>query len=159
MSDDNQDIIITSGLVYFRLYIMVIIMALLPLVIIVDGFKGAFHAGMVIAGLIFLGIMGILIYQIIYTSTARIQDDRIILKKQFRSQRSYTFDQIRSIGALKLGGRQYITLKMRNDAGIEDKFLISKSNSILPGRNFNALQLLKSLRDKARKAKNLRPLG
>ncbi|NER17613.1 hypothetical protein [Spongiivirga citrea] len=110
-----------------------------------------FHMGMLLAGIIFLALIGFLIYLFIYTCDARIIEDKIILKKQFRRAKSYSFDRIGYPTSFQLKRTKYITVEMKNDDNSTEKYLIMNSKSLLSFENKDAEQALISLRNSTRK--------
>ena len=110
-----------------------------------------FHFGLIIGPIIFLLLTGFVIYQFIYASDARIIGDQLVLKKQFRPAKSYSFDKIGYPTSFQLKRTKYITVKMTNEDGSEEKYLIINSNAILAFENKDAQQALISLRNLARK--------
>lgn len=109
-----------------------------------------FHPGMVLGGLIFLALIGFIIYLFIFTCDARVIGDKLVLKKQFRASKSYTFDRIGYPSSFQLKRTKYITVEMKNDDNSFEKYLIMNSKSLLSFENKDAEQALISLRNVAK---------
>lgn len=105
-----------------------------------------FHSGMVIAGILFLALIGFLIYLFIYVCDARVVGDKLILKKQFRPSKSYSFDKIGIPKSFQLKRSKYIIVDMKNDDGTDERFLIMNSKSIISFENKDAEETLIRLR-------------
>lgn len=105
-----------------------------------------FHIGMIIAGLIYLGLVGFIIYQFMYVSNAKIIGDKLVLKKQFRPAKSYAFHQIGYPTTFNYKSTKYITVEMTNDDQTIEKYLILNSRGILSFENKDAEGVLKQLR-------------
>ena len=74
-----------------------------------------FHIGMIIGLMLFLLLIGFVIYQFIYVCDARIIDNKLVLKKKFRSSKAYTFDKIDYISSFQLKTTKYITVEIKID--------------------------------------------
>lgn len=68
---------------------------------------------MILAGIIFLVLIGFWVYLFIYSREARVIGDKMILKKQFRSSKTYSFDRISYPISFRLKSSKYIALKMK----------------------------------------------
>ncbi|MCF8713741.1 hypothetical protein JM658_02790 [Joostella atrarenae] len=109
------------------------------------------NMGMAIAGIIFLALIGSLIYLFIYTCDARIIEENIILKKQFRQPKSYSFDKIGYPTSFQLKNTKYISVEMKSDNSTTEKYIIINSKSLLSFENKDAEQALIDLRNMSRK--------
>ncbi len=125
---------------------ILVVISTIPIVLLVVP-KQEFHFGMVIGVLLFLLLVGFVIYQFSYASDARIKDGKLVLKKQFRVAKSYAFDQIGRISSFHLKSSKYITIEMKNDDNSTEKYLIINAKSILAFENKDAEYALKSLRN------------
>ncbi|GAA3517425.1 hypothetical protein GCM10022393_34440 [Aquimarina addita] len=110
-----------------------------------------FHIGMVIGGIVYIALVGFLIYQFLYVCDAKIIGDKIVLKKKFKPSKSYSFDRIGYPESFQLKRTKYITVEMKNDDNTVEKYLIVNSKSLLSFKNKDAEQTLISLRNLARK--------
>ena len=82
--NDQKEIKLSSNWTYIGLYLSAILcLAFVPIFLLMLT-SGEFHIGMVIGTIVFLGLTGFVIYQFIYACDARIVNDKIVLKKQFR---------------------------------------------------------------------------
>lgn len=106
-----------------------------------------FHIGMLIGGLGLLLLTGFVVYQFIYACDARIINDTLVLKKQFRLPKSYSFDRIGYPTSFQLKRTKYTTIEMTNDDNTQEKYLIINSKSLLAFENKDAEQILMSLRN------------
>ncbi|MCP4181537.1 MAG: hypothetical protein GY756_27550 [bacterium] len=117
----------------------------LPIIIFVM-ISQEFHIGMAIGGFFLLLLIGFVIYKLVFACDARIIGERLVLKKQFRSAKSYTFDKIGYPTSFRLKSTIYITVEMKNDDNSLEKYLIINSRSLLSFENIDAEQTLISLR-------------
>jgi hypothetical protein len=130
---------------------ILIILVFVPMIIFTSNDK-PFHMGKPIA---FIGISVLIfltIYQFIYVCTAKVVGDKLILKKQFRPEKTYSFDKIGQPKSLQLGSNHYVYFKMTNDDNTEEKFIIMNSSSLLAFENRDAKQVLLELRTKAQRS-------
>jgi len=113
-----------------------------------------FHFGMIFGSLLFLLLISFVIYQFIYVCDARIIDDKLVLKKNFRPSKSYTFDKIDYVSSFQLKTTKYITVEMKKDD--EDyekyeKYIIVNTYSLLSFENKDAEETLVNLMNFAKK--------
>lgn len=138
---------ISSNFTKFGLFIgAILILGMIPVLILTTR-EQDFHGGMVLAGLIYLALVGFEIYLFVYSCDARINGDKLVLKKLFRTEKTYTFDKIGEPSSFQIKRTKYITVPMQNDNKIQEKYLILNSKSILAFENKDAEQVLKTLRD------------
>lgn len=106
-----------------------------------------FHAGMLMAIVVLFATLALIIYQFVYVASAHVVDNQLILKKQFRPKKVYSFDSIGDVSALENKRTVYVTVKMKNEDGSIEKFLIINGTNFLcySGRDIEAT--LVSLRD------------
>ncbi|MDR0229959.1 MAG: hypothetical protein LBI72_12990 [Flavobacteriaceae bacterium] len=62
--------------------------------------------------------------QLLYLSTAYIKQDKVVLKKFFRTEHTYTPKQIIGVKKYNLGRVHYIMVTMQNQHGIAEKYMI-----------------------------------
>jgi len=110
-----------------------------------------FHGGMLLGGALYMVLIGFMIYLFVYTCDARVIGDKIILKKQFRPSKAYSFDRIGYPTSFQLKSTKYIKVEMKNDDNSFEKYLIINSRSLLSFENKDAEYALRSLRNLAMK--------
>ncbi|UOY05811.1 hypothetical protein L0P88_17950 [Muricauda sp. SCSIO 64092] len=149
--DNQKEIKLSSNWTNVGLYGgSLLLLFMVPILVLVI-MEQKFHMGMVVAGIAFLGLIGFLIYLFMYTCDARIIGDKIVLKKQFRPTKEYSFDKIGYPTSFRLKRTKYITVEMKNDDNTTEKFIIMNSRSLLSFENKDAEQVLISLRNLAGK--------
>lgn len=125
---------------------MVVILAMVPvMVLVVQNQK--FHIGMLIGGLVFLTLFGFFIYQFIYACDARVIGDQLVLKKQFRPAKSYSFDQIGYPTSFRYKSTKYVMVDMVNEDQTTEKYMIINSRGIFAFENKDAEQVLLQIRE------------
>lgn len=124
----------------------VLVLLMIPILIFVVK-EQEFHFGMVIGGIVFVSMVGFLIYQFLYVCDAKIIGDKIVLKKKFKPSKTYSFDKIGYPESFQLKRTKYITVKMKNDDNTVEKYLIINSKSLLSFENKDAEQTLINLRN------------
>ncbi|MCH3884164.1 hypothetical protein [Tenacibaculum aquimarinum] len=124
--------------------------ALLYLIMIPVIFKAieseSFHIGMLFAGAITLAMAGFLVYQFKFVCSAKIVNNKLILKKQFHSPETYTFDKIGDISSFRLKNTKYTTVKMKGRHQDFEKYMIITSKSFLFKDKIDAEEKLKELK-------------
>lgn len=149
--DNQKEIKLSSNWTNVGLYGgSLLLLFMVPILVLVI-MEQKFHMGMVVAGIAFLGLIGFLIYLFMYTCDARIIGDKIVLKKQFRPTKEYSFDKIGYPTSFRLKRTKYITVEMKNDDNTTEKFIIMNSRSLLSFENKDAEQVLISFRNLAGK--------
>ena len=127
----------------------ILVLLMVP-VLIYSTKEQEFHFGMVIGGVLFIALIGFIIYLFAYLSDARVIGDEIVLKKKFRPSKSYSFDKIGYPSSFKIKRSKYTTVTMTNEDKKLEKYLILNSTSILSFENKDAEQTLINLRNAAR---------
>ena len=151
----KKEIKLSSNWTNVGLYLgSIIILFMIPVLISIAK-EQEFNIGMVLAGIIFIVLIGFLIYQFMYVCDARIIGDKIILKKKFKPSKSYSFDKIGYPESFQLKTTKYITVEMKNDDDTLEKYLIINSKSLLSFENKDAEQALIDLRNIAMTKNNL----
>ncbi len=150
MSYKEQEIKLSSNWTSAGLYVGSILLLLISPVIIFAAKKQEFYMGMMIAVLIFLNLIGFLVYQFTHVCDARIIDDKIVLKKLFRPEKTYSFDKIGCSYSYQLKRTKYIAVEMKNEDNTVEKYLIINSKSLLSFENKDTEQVLISLRNKSK---------
>lgn len=148
--NDQKEIKLSSNWTNIGIYGgALLILICIPAVVFVMTYQ-EFHMGMVIAGLGFLLLIGFSIFLIVFACDARVIGDKLVLKKQFRSSKSYSFDKIGYPSSFKIKRTKYTTVEMKNDDKSIEKYLIVNSKALLSFENKDAEQILISLRNIAR---------
>ncbi|WP_074405641.1 hypothetical protein [Aquimarina megaterium] len=106
-----------------------------------------FDIGMVIFGAFVLGITALIICQFIYACDARVINDKLVLKKQFKPSKTYSFEKIRNPRSFRIKRTSYITVKMENEDKVLEKYLIINNHHLLSFENKDAKQVLISLKN------------
>ena len=92
-----------------------------------------------------LSITAFFINRLIFACDAKIIQDKLILTKQFRSSKSYTFDKIERISSSRSWNVKHITVKMRNDDNSLEKFVIINHRSFFSSKNRDPERILREL--------------
>ena len=144
--ENQKEIKLSSNWTNLGLYGgFVLVIAMIPIVFL-SAQEQEFHMGMLLGGVVFLAMVGFLVYQLIYICDARIVGDKVVLKKQFRPAKSYSFDKIGYPSSFQLKRTKYITVEMTNDDNSTEKYLIVNSKSLLSFENKDAEEALMSIR-------------
>ena len=149
--NNQKEIKLSSNWTNVGLYGGSLLVLLMTPVLIFTLKEQEFHIGMVIGIIVFIAMVGFLIYQFLYVCDAKIIGDKIVLKKKFKPSKSYSFDRIGYPESFQLKRTKYITVEMKNDDNTVEKYLIVNSKSLLSFENKDAEQTLISLRKLARK--------
>ncbi|MCB4797967.1 hypothetical protein [Neotamlana laminarinivorans] len=151
MNNNQNEIKLSSNWTNIGLYGgSVLVLFMIPVLISVIK-EQKFNGGMVIGGIVFVALVGFLIYQFIYVCNAKIIGDKIVLKKKFKPSKSYNFDRIGYPKSFQLKRTKYITVEMRNDDSTVEKYLIVNSKSLLSFENKDAEKTLISLINSVKK--------
>jgi hypothetical protein len=148
MSNQNE-ITLSSKWTNFLLYSGAFLIIFIIPVLSSGMINQKFHAGKVMAILILLVLIGFLTYQFIFACKAQLSGNMLILKKQFRPAKSYSFDKILSVSSFKYKRIKYITVSMLNEDDATEKYLILNNHAILSFENIDAEQTLLNLRFEA----------
>lgn len=103
-----------------------------------------FNAGMIIPIIIYSIFTFLVLYQLIFACEAQIIGNKIVLKKLFRAPKFYAFNRLRYPSVYRQRGMDYINIKMKNDDGSYEKYLILNSTSIFSS-NKQAEAILKNI--------------
>ncbi|WP_300024163.1 hypothetical protein [uncultured Maribacter sp.] len=145
--ENQKEIKLSSNWTNFGAYISLIIsLMLIPLFYFLFKQEPEFHVKMLIFGAIIIAIVGLAIYQFLFSSDARIVDDKLILKKIFRPSKSYSFDKIGYPSSFQWKRTKYITIEMVNEDKSLEKYLIINNSHLLAFENKDAESALISLR-------------
>jgi hypothetical protein len=148
MSNQNE-ITLSSKWTNFGLYAGAFLIVFIIPVSFFSMANQKFHGGMVIGILILLVLIGFLTYQFIFACKAQLSGNTLILKKQFRPAKSYSFDKIFSVSSFKYKRTKYITVLMLNEDDTTEKYLIINNYALLSFENKDAEQTLLNLRYEA----------
>lgn len=142
-----KEIRLSSKLTKVGLYLGALLMfATIPVMSKIISEADEFHFGMLIAGALFLVMIGFLIYLFKFVASAKIENNKLIFTKQFRSPEVYAFDQIGEITSFRLKSAKYTIVKMKNRHRTEDKYVIINSKSLLFRDKVDAEDELKKLK-------------
>jgi hypothetical protein len=108
---------------------------------------GPVHGGTILAMILLLVLIGIVAYMFVYVCDARIIDNKLVLKKQFRPAKAYSFDKIGFPSSFKYKTTKYISFHMENEDGAEEKYMIINSNHLIAFENKDAEEVLIKLRE------------
>ena len=133
--------------------LILIISPIFYLLLKISGFP---IGGIIITTSCFSFMIGCIIYGYINICDAQIIDNKtLLLKKIFRSSKTYTFDKIGYPSSLQIGRSKYISIDMNTENKDFEKYLIVNSKSILTSvlgfENNNTEEILIKLRKEARK--------
>ena len=148
---EQEETKISSNWTTVSLYASVLIILVFVPMMIFTNKDRPFHMGMPIAILAISVLICLTVYQFIFVCTAKIVGDTLVLKKQFRPEKTYSFDKIGQPKSLQLGSNRYITFRMTNDDNTLEKYIILNSSSMLAFESRNAEQVLLGLRIKAQR--------
>ena len=148
---EQEETKISSNWTTVSLYASVLIIVVFVPIMIFTNKDRPFHMGMPIAILAISVLICLTAYQFMFVCTAKIVGDTLVLKKQFRPEKTYSFDKIGQPKSLQLGSTRYITFRMTNDDNTEEKFIIINSRAMLAFENRDAEQILLGLRIKAQR--------
>ncbi|MGL4631405.1 MAG: hypothetical protein ACRCVT_09380 [Leadbetterella sp.] len=87
--------------------------------------------GPILAILLSFVLAGFVVYNFMYYADAKIENNKLILKKLFRPSIDFDFKKIQSVSSFRLKRTKYTTVKMLHLDNSVEKFLILESNSIL----------------------------
>lgn len=142
----NQEIKLSSAWSTFGLYLATFLLVFVSFAIIMVSENEKLHAGMIFSGILYVIIVGFLVYLFIYNSKATIIGNQLVLKKQFRQAKTYTFDQIGRPSSFRLKNTRYVTFEMKNNDLTTEKFLIINHRSLLALNKIDVEATLQNLR-------------
>lgn len=103
-------------------------------------------AGKIFAGIIYLIMIGVIVYLLIFLAEVKIVGDEIVFKKIFRAEKRYSFNKIGYPSSFRFKRLKFTTVKMKDNTGKEDKYLILNNNALLSGERKDAEEILLALR-------------
>jgi hypothetical protein len=142
---NQKEIQISSNWTTFSLYAQAIICLIFLPVMGLAIASGEFHFGKILGLLGLMALVGFMVYQFIYVATAKVSDDKLILKKQFRPEKSYEFSKIGYPTSFQIKRTKYTSVKMKNNDGTFENYMIINSNAILSFENKDAEAVLMAL--------------
>lgn len=149
MNNTKKEIKLSSKLSTFSLYGgSILVLAIVPILVLTTR-SGEISFRLIFTYAFFLAMVAFMIYLFKHTCSARVVGDQIVLKKQFRPAKSYSFDKIGYPRSFRLRSTKYTTFKMKNTDNTTEKFLIMNSRSFLAFEKKDAEELLLLLRDQA----------
>lgn len=148
--DKEKEITLSSDWTSTALYVSLVLTLLMIPVLIYTALNDGVHAGTIVGGVFFIGILGFAVYQFVYTCTARIVGDKLVLKKQFKPAQEYLFHQIGNVSSFRLKSTKYVLVEMEDHDHVVEKYLILNSSSILSFEKKDAEEVLYQLRRQAK---------
>lgn len=143
---EQDEIKLSSNWANFGLYFGAFIsLAFIPIFYLVITSQ-PYHIGMVLGGIIYVALVGFVIYWFMFGASARIKGDKLIFKKQFSAPKVYGFDKIGDISSFRLKRGKFTTVKMENEDGSFDNYFIYNSFSLLSFENKDAEESLNALK-------------
>lgn len=149
----NTEIKLSSNWTNVGLYLGTIVVILMIPVLAKVIQEQEFHMGMLLAGAIFIALIGFIVYLFIFLCDARVIGDKLVLKKKFRAAKHYSFDKIGYPKSFHLKRSKYTTVEMQNEDKSQEKYLIMNNRSLLSFENKDAEQTLIDLRNMAMRSK------
>ncbi|WP_121967420.1 hypothetical protein [Myroides sp. N17-2] len=83
--------------------------------------------------------------QALYLCSAYLRNDKIVLKKLLRGEKTYTAKQIVSIKKINMRGLHYVMVTMRNVDGTMERFMILNIYTWYAMSKYNAEEVLTEL--------------
>ena len=144
----NTKIRLSSKWTNLNLYAYVFCLLALLIILVWVSKDLEFHIIMVFFGLVLLIIIGLIAYQFMHICNAYIVGEKLILKKQFRTAKSYSIHKIGSIPSDYISCDKYTTVQMKNEDKSLEKYIIL-SNESLFSKTIDPEEILTLLRDTA----------
>ena len=151
--ENQKEIKLSSGWSNISLYGGAILLILVSVAIYLVAPREMTN-GVIIGGIIYVALVCFMVYLFLYTSSAKVTDEKVILKKQFRPAKSYGFDKIGELSSFTIKRSKYTIVEMKNDDGSIEKYVIMNSNHLLSFENQDAEEILFSLKRIGRLGKN-----
>jgi hypothetical protein len=127
------------------------ILGLIASIILIPRFNELNFTGQIMGGIMFALIDGFAIYLFLYGCEAKIIGDEIVLKKEFRPAKSYSFDKIGKIKSFRLKTTKFVIVEMQNDNNTTEKYVIMNAKSSLAFEDKDAEEILKNIRSSIKK--------
>ncbi|MGL4630868.1 MAG: hypothetical protein ACRCVT_06645 [Leadbetterella sp.] len=146
-SNKNETIVLSSNKLKVGVYFQGVLLLLLPIIFyfVIKGNSNPSLVGPILAILLSFVLAGFVAYNFMYYADAKIDNNKLILKKLFRPSIDFNFKEIQSVSSFRLKRTKYITVKMLHLDNSVEKFLILESNSILMPSKHDAERILLDL--------------
>ncbi len=118
----------------------------IPVMVFSGGIPDNPDAGKIVAGIIYLIMIGVIVYLFIFLAEVKLVGDDIVFKKMFRAEKKYSFDKIGYPSSFRFKRLKFTTVKMKDNTGKYDKYLILNNNALLSGERKDAEEILIALR-------------
>lgn len=102
----------------------------------------------ILGDLLLIALVGFVFYLLFNVCIARIINDKLILRKLFKSKKEFSFNQIQKVSSFRLKRSKYIFVKIKHDSSHSETFVILNSSSILSFEDMDAEEILNSFRKK-----------
>ncbi|MCD8403007.1 hypothetical protein [Tenacibaculum finnmarkense] len=145
-----KSIKLSSKFTNLSLYLSLLAPILLIPIIFNTVINQGINGKIIFGSIIFLTFISFLSYLFLFVCNAKIENNTLILKKQFRTPETYTFDKIGDISSFKLKTTKYTTVKMSKTASIFEKYIIINSKSLFFNDKVDAQEKLKELKQIAK---------
>lgn len=145
-----EEIRLSSKLTNIGLYGAVLLLFIVAPIIYSSFETEGFNIGMLIAAALLLVLGFFLVYQFKYVSSAKLVNNKLVLKKQFKSPETYTFDKIEKVSSFKIKNTKYTTVKLKGKHNSLDKYVIINSQGLLFSDKIDAERKLIELKELAR---------
>ncbi|CAL2076945.1 hypothetical protein [Tenacibaculum dicentrarchi] len=132
----------TNLSLYLSLFIPILLIPSILNTVVKQGINGKIIFG----SIIILALISFLGYLFLFVCTAKTENNTLILKKQFRTPQTYTFDKIGDISSFRLKTTKYTTVKMSKTASVFEKYIIINSKNLFFNDKIDAEEKLKELK-------------
>ncbi|WP_370408778.1 hypothetical protein [Tenacibaculum dicentrarchi] len=132
----------TNLSLYLSLFIPILLIPSILNTVVKQGINGKIIFG----SIIILALISFLGYLFLFVCTAKTENNTLILKKQFRTPQTYTFDKIGNISSFRLKTTKYTTVKMSKTASVFEKYIIINSKNLFFNDKIDAEEKLKELK-------------
>jgi len=146
-NDINMEYKLTSSKAVIGLYLGTLVVLLFTPIVYFQLRNMTFHVGILIAILVYILLLSFIAFQFLYLCHAEVKGDVLILKKQFRAKKIYSFDKIGSVSSFRLKRTTYVNFTMTNADGTIERYLIARPRSIFSTDVIDIKQTLINLRD------------
>jgi hypothetical protein len=135
---------LTSGFTKVGLIIgMLLILAMVPVLIFV-GTHQDFYFGMIVGILGWILLFGKVLNLVIFNADARVEDNKVILKKLFSKEKSFNFSDISSVNAIMVKRTKYTTVKFQTE-GKTKKFILINKIGLISASNTDSEAVLTAI--------------
>lgn len=102
----------------------------------------------VLSDLIVLVLFGFFVYLFVNVCTATIVGNKLFLRKLVGIKKEFSFSQVVKVSSITMRATKYIFVKVRNEAGRLENFIILNPVYMIPEKNKDAEKVLNSYLDK-----------